>query len=71
MRISDQILVEFHDSGKAFNPLEDMVDVENYDIDTQIGGLGRLLAFDMAEQVRYKYSNGSNILVLTFKEESG
>lgn len=71
MRVSDQILVEFRDRGKAFNPLEDMVDVENYDIDTQIGGLGRLIAFDMAEQVRYEYNNGSNILILIFnKEES-
>lgn len=70
MRISDQILVEFRDRGKAFDPLENMVDVENYDIDTQVGGLGRLLAFDMAEQVHYEYSNGSNILILIFKEES-
>lgn len=70
MRISDQVLVEFRDSGKPFNPLEDRVDVENYDIETQVGGLGRLIAFDMAQQVRYEYSNGNNILILIFKEES-
>lgn len=70
MRISDQILVEFRDRGKAFNPLENMVDVENYDMDTQVGGLGRLLAFDMADQVHYEYSNGCNILILIFKGES-
>ena len=47
MRISNQILVEFRDSGKAFNPLENMVDVENYDMNTQVGGLGRLIAFGL------------------------
>lgn len=71
MRVSEQVLVEFRDSGKAFNPLEDMVDVEKYDIDTQVGGLGRLIAFGFAAKVSYKYSNGSNILTLIFnKEES-
>lgn len=69
MRISNQILVEFRDSGKAFNPLENMVDVENYDMNTQVGGLGRLIAFDMAEQVRYEYSNGNNILIFIFDKE--
>lgn len=70
MRISDQILLEFRDRGKPFNPLEDIVDVENYDIDTQVGGLGRLLAFEMAKQVRYEYSNGNNILVLIFSAQT-
>lgn len=73
MTISDQILVKFRDSGRAFNPLENMVDVEAYDIDTQVGGLGRLIAFDLADQVNYEYSGGSNILTLNFilnKEES-
>ena len=66
MTISDQVLVKFYDSGRAFNPLEDMVDVENYDIDTQVGGMGRLIAFGLADQVYYEYSGGSNILTLIF-----
>ena len=69
MTISDQILVKFCDSGRAFNPLEDMVDVETYDIDTQVGGLGRLIAIDLADQVNYEYSGGNNILTLIFIEE--
>lgn len=69
MTISDQILVKFRDSGRAFNPLEDMVDVENYDIDTQVGGLGRLIAIDLADQVSYEYSGCNNILTLIFIEE--
>ena len=72
MKISDQILVEFRDSGREFNPLENMVDVEEYNIDTQVGGLGRLIAFELADKVSYQYSNGNNILTLMFnKEEQG
>lgn len=71
MKITEQILLEFRDSGREFNPLENMVDVEEYDIDTQVGGLGRLIAFELADQVNYEYSNGSNVLTLMFnKEES-
>ena len=46
-----------------------MVDVEEYNIDTQVGGLGRLIAFELAEQVNYEYSDGSNILTLIFNKE--
>lgn len=73
MTISDQIFVKFCDSGRAFNPLEDMADVENYDIDTQVGGLGRMIAFGMADQVYYEFNSGKNILSFIFsfnKEES-
>lgn len=44
--------------------------VETYDIDTQVGGLGRLIAIDLADQVSYEYSGGNNILTLIFEEES-
>ena len=37
--------MEFRDSGREFHPLENMVDVKEYDIDTQVRGLGRLIAF--------------------------
>lgn len=69
MTVSDQVLVEIRDSGRAFDPREHMVDVEAYDIDTQIGGLGRLIAFELADRVDYEYSSGSNILTLTFQNE--
>lgn len=69
MKISDRILVEFRDSGREFNPLENVVDAEEYDIETQVGGLGRLIAIELADQVNYEYSNGSNILTLMFNME--
>jgi len=72
MTISDRVFVRLRDSGRAFNPLENMADVENYDIDTQVGGLGRLIAFDLADQAYYEYSGNSNIITIIFsliKEE--
>ena len=73
MTISEQVLVRFCDSGRAFNPLEDMVDAKSYDIDTQVGGLGRLIAFELADQAFYEYRGGSNVLTVVFtlnEEES-
>ena len=66
MQISEQIVMKFCDSGKRFNPLENMEDISNYDMDAQIGGLGRQIAFNLADEAQYEYSNGKNILTLIF-----
>lgn len=66
MEISEQIVMKFRDSGKRFNPLENLADISNYDIDAQIGGLGRQIVFHLADEAQYEYSNGNNILTLTF-----
>lgn len=66
MEFSKQIVMKFYDSGKKFNPLENMMDINNYDIDTQIGGLGRPIVYHLADEARYEYSNGKNILTLIF-----
>lgn len=62
--ISDRISLVFEDGGKPFNPLEDIASPEDYDIDTQIGGLGRFIAFSIADEVKYSYENNKNILTL-------
>lgn len=69
--VSDKIVMRFTDAGKAFNPLEQPIDIENYDVDTQVGGLGRFITFGSADTVDYDYINNKNILTLTklFKEE--
>ena len=69
MDTSEQIVVKFCDSGKKFNPLENMTDMGEYDMDEQIGGLGRNIAFDIAQEVHYEYCNGKNILILYFGKE--
>lgn len=67
MKISDRIVLTFCDSGKKFNPLEQVTDIENYDIGQQIGGLGLFLAFEIADHVEYQYTDHKNVLTLTKK----
>lgn len=65
MEVSDKIIMRFQDNGNSFNPLENTVDIDGYDIDMQIGGLGRLLAFEIADKADYEYRDNKNILILT------
>ncbi len=64
MEVSDKIVMKFKDSGKPFNPLENAVDIDSYDMEQQVGGLGRLLAFEIADQADYEYRDNKNILTL-------
>ena len=64
MEVSDRIVMTFQDGGKPFNPLENTVDIDDYDMDTQIGGLGRLLATEIMDRAEYAYVDQKNSLVL-------
>lgn len=70
--ISDRIVIRFEDGGMPFDPSKNIISPDDYDIDTQIGGLGRFIAFSNADDVDYEYKNGKNILTLTkyFEEEN-
>ena len=63
----DDIMMEFRDNGIPYNPLEHVVTADEYDIDSQIGGLGKLLAFSLTDSQEYVYENGQNKLTLTRK----
>lgn len=65
LEVSDKIVMSFCDSGKKFNPLERNMDIEDYNIDSQIGGLGIFLAAEIVDNSEYKYENNKNILILT------
>lgn len=67
--ISDEnkVTLTFADSGKKFDPTEDVLDIDTYDIDTRIGGLGRYLTFSIADDYSYKYQDGKNILTIIKK----
>lgn len=69
--VSDKIIMQFRDSGQMFNPIENVIDKEDYDMDTQIGGLGRLIAFDIADKADYEYKDNKNVLTIikNLKEE--
>lgn len=66
IEVSDQITMTFQDEGAPFNPLNNQTDTDGYDLDTQIGGLGRLIAFGFADDVIYEYKDSRNVLNLTF-----
>lgn len=68
--VSDQeITLRFCDWGKPFDPRNNVVDIEEYDFDTQIGGLGTLLAFHFADKVDYEYKDGQNQLTIYKKQQ--
>lgn len=60
-----QVMIQFVDSGKRFNPLlkedaDTTLDAEERDI----GGLGILMVKKTMDSVGYEYSEGNNILTI-------
>ena len=43
------ILFLYTDGGKPYDPTARVANAEDYDIETQIGGLGKLIAFTVAD----------------------
>ena len=58
----------FVDGGRQFDPTADLLDINEYDHERAIGGLGRFLTFSLAERYSYEYRDGKNILYLFFCE---
>lgn len=54
----------FSDSGKEFDPTKNLIDIEEYDRENTIGGLGRFLSFSIADSYSYEYKDGKNILTI-------
>ncbi len=71
IEISNKIVMRFCDDGQRFNPLQNQKDIDSYDIDSQIGGLGIYIALSIADEADYEYKNNKNILTITkyFQEE--
>ena len=65
----ERIVFGFTDIGKEFDPTADVIEIEDYDHDNAVGGLGRFLAFTLADDYSYEYTDGKNILKLYFKNE--
>ena len=64
--MKDAVEMTFIDGGRPFNPTEDVQDLDDYDYDTRIGGLGRFLTFSIADEYHYEYKDGKNQLWLRF-----
>lgn len=61
----DRILLRFIDGGVPYDPTEHTISPEDYDMENQIGGLGKLIAFTVADKVEYEYRDFKNILSIT------
>ena len=64
---NDRATLTFVDSGIPFDPTADVTDMEHYDHENSIGGLGRFIAFEMADDYSYAYEDNKNILTITKK----
>lgn len=69
---SGEIRMIFCDWGTPFDPRENALNIDDYNMDEQIGGLGRFIAFDLADKVDYEYNNQQNQLTIVkyLKEET-
>lgn len=61
----NQVLLRFTDGGVPYDPRTNITDCNDYDIDNQIGGLGKVIAFNVTDQVTYEYKENKNILTIT------
>ena len=64
INVADTVEMTFKDSGTRFNPTKNLLDIESYDHEHTVGGLGRFITFNLADDYEYRYENGANILKL-------
>ena len=62
----EEFILSFADTGTPYNPLENVIDPEEYNPDEQIGGLGKLMSFTIMDRQNYEYRNGYNVLTLRY-----
>ena len=65
LEYSNRVIMRFSDGGRRFDPRVNLPNAGEYDIDNAVGGLGRLIAFTVADSVDYEYRDGRNILTIT------
>ena len=61
---SDRVEITFEDSGVEYDPTKNLLDIETYDHNHTVGGLGKFITFNTADDFEYRYENGKNILKL-------
>ena len=57
-----KVTMTFEDSGIPFNQGENVIDIEDYDSENAVGGLGRFITFSMADDYSYERKDNKNIL---------
>ena len=63
-RYSDRVAMTFIDSGEPFDSTENILQIDDYDIDNAVGGLGRFLTFSYANEYSYERDGEKNILTV-------
>ena len=63
--VGDEVVIEFEDSGKPYNPLEnDAPDITSSAEEREVGGLGIFMVKNIMDAVEYRYDDGKNILLI-------
>lgn len=64
LSVDNEAVMRFADRGKPYDPFKERLEIENYDMETQIGGLGKFLAFEIADKADYEYKDGNNVVTI-------
>lgn len=64
LNVADTVEMTFRDSGMPYDPTKNLLDIEEYDHEHTVGGLGKFITFQMADDYSYKYRKGQNVLKL-------
>ena len=64
LNVSECVEITFSDSGTRFNPIRNLLNIDEYDHEHTVGGLGRFITFNLADDYRYAYTDGKNVLTL-------
>ncbi|MBR0413584.1 MAG: SpoIIE family protein phosphatase [Clostridia bacterium] len=64
INVAEKVELIFSDSGTQYNPTRNILDIEQYDHEHTVGGLGKFITFQIADDYEYQYEDGKNILKL-------
>lgn len=64
LSVDDEVVMRFVDGGKPYDPFKERLEIENYDMETQIGGLGKFLTLEIADKADYEYKDSKNVVTI-------
>ena len=62
---TDKVGLTFIDEGIEYDPTKEVIDIDSYDHNNTVGGLGKFIAFRTANDYSYTRENGKNKLKLS------
>lgn len=61
----ENVELTFIDGGIEYDPTKEVLEIDKYDHNNTVGGLGKFITFNTADCYSYRRENGKNILKLT------